>query len=501
MKSNHKKTTEHHHTIPFFWTLVFLTLGLASCKKFLDIPPPNSLPVTTSVFNNNGAATSAELAIYVQMFQNSESYNMADDMGIYADELQNFDNAYQSQVQLYRNSLLAKQNPNWGTYGNGGFYNYIYEANAVISGLQTTAGASAAVKQQLTGEAYFMRAFWHFYLTNIYGDVPLVLTINYTTNKSLARTPRVQVLQQVVNDLNTAEGLLNVNYVDATDTSTTANRVRPNKAVAEALLARAELYLADYDKKNMADYKAAETAATTVITNSAYSLSPLSGVFLANSSEAIWQLQTISNVNYDTPEGYGFILLAAPNTGGNYNCTTISTQLMNAFEPNDQRKSSWIGSITEGTTTFYFPYKYKNYTLLNTEYDMVLRLGEQYLIRAEARAEQNNIAGALQDLNIIRSRAGLPDYSGTQDQVSVLTAILHERQVELFTEWGARWFDLERAVQNDPTGVNANTVLGSPGNVCAAKGGTWNADGYQLLLPVPQSERTVDFNLTQNPGY
>jgi len=267
------------------------------------------------------------------------------------------------------------------------------------------------------------------------------------------------------------------------------------------LLARAYLYLGDYSG-NSSYYQRADSAASAVIANNAYRLSPLNGVFLANSTEAIWQLQTPSNQSYDTPDGFNFILLGAPSTSGLNNSCTVSIQLISAFEPNDQRKTSWIDSVTEGTNTYYFPYKYKNYTYVGTEYDMVLRLGEQYLIRAEARVrEGNNTGGALSDLNMIRNRAGLPNYNGTQDEVSLLTAIQHERQVEMFTEWGSRWFDLERAIASKEV-VNANTVLGSPGNVCQYKGGTWNITTYyQLLWPIPRTDISADPNLTQNPGY
>jgi len=474
-----------------FFCLLISALSFSSCKKFLEIPPPKNGLVTASVFDNNSSATSAQIAIYGQMCINAESYRMSAHVGMYADELRNYcSSSY--LVQLYTNLLVA--NGSTQPYANwSGYYSYIYQANAVISGLQTTAGCSAAVKQQLTGEAYFIRAFWYFYLTNIYGDVPLVLTTSYITNSTIPRSSRVLVLHQVIADLTTAENMLNSNYVDGTDTVITTERVRPTKVGAQALLARAYLYLADYDGAT-ASFAKAEAEADTVISNSAYSLSPLNEVFLKNSSEAIWQLQTLPNQPSDTPDAADFILLGAPSTTSVNNCTTISTELIDSFEPNDQRLVAWIGSITEGTTTYYFPYKYKNYTYAGTEYDMVLRLGEQFLIRAEARAEQGNLPGAMADLNMIRSRAALPNYSGTKTQAAVLTAILHERQVELFTEWGHRWFDLCR------TG-NAPIVMGGPNGVCQAKGGTWNPDNYQLLFPIPQADRSADPNLTQNIGY
>jgi hypothetical protein len=120
----------------------------------------------------------------------------------------------------------------------------------------------------------------------------------------------------------------------------------------------------------------------------------------------------------------------------------------------------------------------------------VLRLSEQYLIRAEAEANVGDSTDAISDLNVIRARAGLSSYADTT-QGSLLSAILHERQVELFTEWGHRWFDLCRS-------GNAISVMST---VCPQKGGTWNPNGYQVLFPIPKTELINDVNLTQNPGY
>lgn len=477
----------------FKFALVFLLSAFCfeSCKKFIDVPPPTTQLVTASVFNNDGAATSALTGIYNKMFTSAESFNMEEDDGFLSDELENY-STNATTVQYYRNAMIAGTGTTFGPWNDA--YSYIYQANAVISGLQATAGVSAAVKQQLTGEAYFIRAFWHFYLTNTYGAVPVALTTDYTVTERLFRTPRVQVLQQVIADLRTAHSLLSDKYVDASDTTVTSDRVRPTKAVALALMARAYEYLGDYSGQNVAYYTKADSAASAVLANPEYSLcTNLSGansVFLANSNEAIWQLATALPSSTDTYEGNYFILIAAPSSGSG---VSISTELFNAFEPGDQRKANWVGSITAGGQTYYFPYKYKNLTYVGTEYTMVLRLAEQYLIRAEAQAHGagNGIVGALADLNAIRKRAGLPNYAGGTDKASVLTAILHERQVELFTEWGARWFDLNR------TG-NTTAVMSV---VTPLKGGTWNSDGYQELYPIPGNDMLKNSNLTQNPGY
>jgi hypothetical protein len=115
---------------------------------------------------------------------------------------------------------------------------------------------------------------------------------------------------------------------------------------------------------------------------------------------------------------------------------------------------------------------------------MMLRLAEQYLIRAEARAQLENIPGAQEDLNAIRSRAGLPD-TDADDKASLLLAIERERQAELFAEGGHRWLDLKRTNR-------ADAVLGP-------LKADWQTP--DALFPIPDAERQLNPNLTQNDGY
>jgi hypothetical protein len=498
MKSIYKNSRNFQQVLAAISILALLG-SIISCKKFVEIPPPTTEIVTASVFNNDASANSAQLNIYNEMENaNQDLYFMSVNNGLLGDELTSYStNAW--DVDFYTNAMNVNDiNGNGQQGGWQNAYNYIYQANAVTIGLQGTVGVTAVVKQQLTGEALFVRAFWYFHLTNCYGDVPLALTSDYTVTSKLSRIPRTQVLQQVINDLILADSLLSPNYLDATDTAQTPERVRPNKPSAEALLARAYLYLGDYSKEP-SNYSKAEQYATSVIGNSLYALGAFSGpnrVFLKNSTEAIWQLQVSPANLYNgaTPEGYGFILLGSPN-GSQSN--TISPQLLNSFETGDNRRSQWIDSLITGNDTFYFPYKYQ-YNSISAggsvyEYTMVLRLAEQYLIRAEAEADLGDLTGAATDLNIIRNRAGLPNIADSiaSSQPLLLAAILHERQVELFTECGHRWFDLNR------TG-NINAVMSI---VTPLKGGVWISNGNQTLYPIPKSEIAADPNLTQNPGY
>lgn len=457
-----------------------------SCKKFVQVNPPTTQLVTSSVFNNDASATAAQVAIYSTMVSHMESMNLEVQTGLLSDELRTY-NLGSSALQFYKDAMLAANNP--GPWQNA--YNYIYQANAIIEAVQGNYKLSGAVVRQLLGEAKFIRAFWHFYLVDLYGDVPLVTTTNYSVNQAISRTNKSAVYQQVIADLKDAKNLMNPNYINSSDTVvTTADRTRPNKWSASALLARVYLYTDDYVD--------AETEADSLLDgNPLYSLTPnLAGVFKVHSNEAIWQLGIPQPSNYNTPEGEYFILTSAPG-GGTLNCCAISSQLLSSFELGDNRRSTWIDSFTttkSPITTYYFPYKYTVHSGTTVTEDIVVfRLAEQYLIRAEARANQGNLSGATVDLNTIRNRAGLANIADSisSSKSTLLSAIMHERKVELFTEWGHRWFDLGRT-------KSADSVMSV---VAPLKGGSWSTDEHQLLYPIPTIDLGLDVNLTQNPGY
>jgi len=470
--------TNNVNKIVMLGALIFC---IVSCRKFVQVGPPPTLVITASVFNNSAAATAAQTAIYTQMVSNGESQSMSEYSGLLSDELTNY-STNATNLQFYTNALNSTNNiGRWALT-----YNYIYEANAIIAALQNNNNISLVSEQQLIGESKFIRAFWYFYLVNCYGDVPLITTTNYTINAAISRTPKATVYQQIVADLKDAIQSLNSNYVDGTDTVITTERVRPTKGGAAALLARVYLYTSKYDS--------AEAYSNMLINNKLYKLcANLSGpnsVFLKNSTEAIWQLASATT---NTQDGGFYILKAAPGTGAN-NSMTISPQLLSSFEPGDHRMTSWIG-MTATTPSYPYPFKYQsNVASPITEYVMVLRLAEQYLIRAEARAQLGEPVGAIADLDSIRLRAGLGVYAGGTDKASLMAAILHERQVELFTEWGHRWFDLIRTRAID-------TVMGSPGNVYIKKGGIGAWSPNWELYPILTTQITIDPNLTQNPGY
>lgn len=465
-----------------------------SCKKFIQVPAPISNINAENVYSNDATAIAAITDIYSRMSSgaitlasghNSLSYLA----GLSADELTLY-SGVQVSLSAYLYYTNALTNVSGVEFWNS-LYPTIFSINSAIQGISVSTSLTPAVKQQLLGEGQFLRAFFYFYLVNLYGDVPLVTSADYTVNSLLARTSQSDVWKQIISDLQSAKTLLSGNFLDKSLLKTTTSRLRPTKYAASALLARVYLYTQDWvDAKLQAD---------SLITNNApFALSlvfNLNNVFLASSNEAIWQLQPVNNGITNTLDGYYFIL---PSTGPNAqnNSSYLSAGLLSSFESGDQRRVNWVDSVVAGGTTYYFPYKYKvnstNSSTPVTEYTMVFRLGEQYLIRAEAETNGagNGISGGISDLDIIRNRAGLAAYSGGADQASVLAAIMHERQVELFTEWGHRWLDLKRS-------GTINTVM-TP--VCnTVKGGNWSSNWQ--YFPIPLASLQTDPNLIQNSGY
>lgn len=480
-----------------------LLLGLASfqlfsCKKFIEIDAPFTGLNAGNVYTTDATAAAVLTEIYAEMsFHNIglESDNVTS-LSLFAslgsDELTLFNVNNQQLAAFYRNDLTKDLQTN---YWNS-IYPQIFAVNNALEGLSGSKILTPAVQQQLLGEAYFIRAFAYFYLVNLYGDVPLVINLDYRTNALLSRTPKEQVYQQIITDLKKAQELLNSHYLkgDALTpySAGSEERVRPTKWAATTLLARTYLYTGNW--------VLAEEEATNVINHTAlFNLESLNAAFLKGNREALWQLQPVgNNAAANTGEGRRFILPVG-GPGGDYP-VYLSNQVVASFELGDQRKTNWIDSVVANGITYYFPFKYKigNVVAPTSEYPTILRLAELYLIRAEARIRNGKIAEGIGDLNVLRERATdnsaplteqLPQLPTNLSEEVALQKVEHERRVELFTEWGHRWLDLKRTGR-----IDAVMSVVTP-----QKGGSWAA--YKALYPIPQTDIDKNPNLEQNAGY
>lgn len=450
--------------------LVFITSF--SCKKFVEINPGTNLVQTSDVFSSDQQALSALAGVYAT-FRNSNFYMLNGGLSLYAglaaDEIYataptaTTDPFFQNQL-LSTNSII---NTNFYSH----IYKVIYQTNAILEGLQRSKQLSQTAKSQFMGEVKCIRAFLYFHLIQLFGDAPLVLSTDYAINSVLGRTPIRDVYSQIISDLKEAKDLLAVSYPSA-------GKARINKYVATAILAKVYLFGNDWTK--------AEIQASELINSGNYQLitsSNIVRVFSKEAPETIWEIANTSEIS--VPGDPSFFI---PSTSSIKPAYSLTNSLLSVFEPGDARKVNWIGKNVVGGVDYFYPYKYRQKIISGggtpNEYQVILRLAEQYMIRAEANAQLGNISAAQSDLNRVRNRAGLSNTTAATKE-ALLLAIEKENQVEFFSEQGHRWLNLLRTNR-------ADVILGQIKS-------TWQAT--DKLWPIPEKEIDNNPFLYQNPGY
>ena len=445
-------------------TLILFLFGTA-CKRFIEVDPPRTRLTKVTVFENDETAKSAVADVYNKV-NNLNRPGISWYASLSADEIMTsnfieYEQFNQNAISPLNRQILEEWN---------GAYNAIYAANALIEGLKSSVGISSSNKSQLIAEAKFLRAFVHYNLAALFGDIPYITTTDYHENGLVVKKEIREVLELIVKDLTEAQPALPIDF-----NNFGKERIRATSWAVAAMLARVYLY-----QKN---FGMSEAEADKVIGNTNFRLeSDLNEVFLRNSSEAIWQLMPPNGTNFPN-EAYSFNTPVS-NTPG---VARLHTSLINTFESNDQRRMKWLAF--DAGSSGYYPFKYKSSQVntVVTEYSIVFRLAELYLIRAEARIRQGKLMGlnsGQSDINIIRERAGLLPLSISTDK-GLLTAVEQERRVELFTEWGDRWTYLKH--------------LGKIDAVLGAVKPNWKPAA--ALYPLPNSELLLNPNLIQNPGY
>lgn len=473
--------------------VLFSALLVTGCNKMLDIKDPVNSITTNQVFQTDDQASIALNGLYSYLISGGEtevsSYGqLGNDLysagGITLAAAHSADELYQPslsgdyQYYVETSARITLLNVGYSSKIWKSAYKGIFNANALIAGVKSSTSKefTQAYRKRVLGEALAVRAMGYFYLVNLFEKVPLALSIDFNDTQKLPSASPDAVYQQIINDLEEASGYLSENY-----DGNNIERIRINKWYVKAMLARVYLFTKNYEK-------AWQNANDVIGRTDLFQLEDLNNVFGISSREVIFQLKQI-NVSATrgnaTPEGYSMT---------NRYLTPV---LLNAFEEGDNRKTIWTSAIasTPYRPAGFTPAKYKinssNYSFegYRSEYYVVMRLAEMYLIRAEANmlrsAANKNVV--IDDLNVIRERAGLNGLPYTLTDQQVTDAIAHERRIELFAEWGHRWLDLKRT--NKATDVLSEIAYKQP----------WNQ--YQLLYPIPPDEIRWDNYLSQNIGY
>lgn len=453
--------------------LTVLVMGLASCEV-LDQKPELQIADEQAIVNRSGAdAALAGMYNQLQEVYQGRLQRLSDVSSDVSQSVGTWD--FYREMDTYSVSPDNTELLDIWTFA----YRGVNIANNIIAGVPQVADIPQASKDAIIGQAHFVRGLLFFELVRIWGGVPNVVGtagIPIPTEPSRAATsPARASLQetyaQIESDLQKAEQLLPVSLGgDVLD------RGRATKLTAKALLSRLYMYTRTWAKT--------EQAATEVLADSRFRLSPnYNDIFEGkNTSEAILELQ------FNSSDQSGVRFWYAPGAIGGRGELAVHDALYNELvEAKDNRSRLFA---RDNVARVWYPTKYiKGGNIDNTH---VLRVAEMYLNRAEARAQTNNLTGALADLNAVRARAGMAAATGSTAAV-ILRAIEEERRREFAFE-GHRWFDLVRTGRALAM-LSAVGRTNSPGSPASLK------DSFRQIMPIPTQERNANPNVQQNDGY
>lgn len=460
--------TFHNITILNTFIMITVMLSMISCEKLIETDFPNNQLATGQVFEDEQTAEAALAGLYSGLWNNSIISGTADGAGLalgtYADDITGLSTTGSNGiVDIYNNQQLPTNTSVSAVWSTA--YQQVYMANSIIEGVSNSKSLSAQVKDRITGEALFIRSLLYFYLYQIYGEIPYTDTTDYVYNTTLDKMPMNTFLVRLETDISEAVNLLPPAYRNA-------ERIYVNKAVGYVLLAKL--------KMNLGKWQEAEVLCQTILQTSGYSFqNDLSKVFLKSSPHIIWQLKPKNN-NDPTKEATVYNFVSAPGA------FVLNPDLISSFAANDLRRQYYFTGIPYGSQTNYKQIKYKITTATNTtEYSVIYRLEDVYLMMAESLVKQNKVSAAVPFINPTRQRAGLTALDASVSQEQAMTEIKAERRREFFIEHGNRFLDLKRWEQLD---------------VLKAVKPNWQT--FHQYWPLPQKEMLLNANLNpQNDGY
>lgn len=420
-------------------------LNLMSCKKdFLDIVPKGQMiPQTTADYRkildfvgnkNNVGHKTAILVTYGIVNLLADDYQVGDSSDYKS--MITTDRAYWYHWGKEGGYPADQEDPDWRA-----LYGQIYIMNSALNGIPNATGPQTE-KDELMAEAKFHRAFCFLGLVNIYSKhytpasaatemgVPLRLTVSLT--ESLERASIQETYDQIIKDLTEAIPHLEVDQG--------IYNHRPTSSAAHALLARTYLYMGNYEK-------ALEHAEKSLgITDFLYDLNVALNRDTAadnfNSFDPMprsWDDKEIliqKETTYDRRMYRYSYMPASPQTVNALYDTTNDLRFRNYFALNSGGTSyEFTGTIKRWDDAYYYP-------------QVGLTVPEMYLTRAEANARLNNLANAINDLNLLRSKRYItgsytPYNVNDYNQGQIIQMVKDERRRELWGR-GVRWFDLKR---------------------------------------------------------
>jgi hypothetical protein len=498
---------------------IALIAAIASCKKFIAYSPSDAYLITAQQYLTSASDyQSMGISVYTPLQWLNQVVPIGD---IASDNAVSGGESASDVLDLQQIDDYTLTPVN-GTLAN--IWQYAYEGVNRANYLTQYKDANPAGqtisftgKDAMYGEVYFLRAYYYFTLTKMFGDVPLFTDkrLDFASSGKLTRTAQSLVYTQIEKDLKSAIAVLPAVPV------VTAQPGRITKYAAQGLLGKVYLYEKKYDSAAVVLQSIISSGAFTLVSNFA-------SIFLQsgeNGPESLFEVQYTNASPYyqwsNVLQGQGNYAVQQCGIRGLNGTngmpyapgwsTNLPTQsLANAYTAGDQRKAVTcldIEAYKAANPQYNITYQiapYKNTGLYNQKYlprlgetsgqpelnydnnQRIIRYADVLLMAAEAlnKSTTPNDALAATYLNQVRRRAfSVSDASKdvTATGSALYTAILNERRLELGME-GERFFDLVRTGQ-------AATVLGSSFKT-----------GKNELFPIPLQEVTVS-GLTQNPNY
>lgn len=466
-----------------------IPLTFLSCSKVIEVQETDLIAGTTAlktIANNESAIIGAYggVAIEMDILLNATFSDEVKTAGEFYNAATTHEWKYTPTDVGIRDNFTAV-NPQ---------YRIVDRVNRVLEALpeaEARAAGDEGKRATLKGEALFLRAWAHFQLFRYYCGpyTPKGLAMPYLVSTSFEPQARIEMepyFKQLIADITEAKTLL---------PSSLTEKNRATVLSANGLHARIALY--------MEDWVAAETHSTAFI--NALPLATMAqfpGIWTdANTAEVAFQIVR----NTGTRIGSLFRGTSASTTNIGTVTWKPTDKIWNSYDQvNDIRFKSYFkdepllaAANPPRQTRLIAKYAGTTYatTTENVNNAKVFRTGEMYLIRAEARAEQNKFTGANSaesDINALRA-ARIIGYTNVTfaSKAEAIDAIMLERFKELAYE-GHRFWDLKRRR------LPVTRILAEAPTPTSA---TLAAGDYHFLLPIPETELQANSAMVQNPGY
>ena len=484
----------------FIYAIAFATL-FASCQKdFLEKAPESNLAagsIKTAIDAEN--LLTGAYNILTPNYYQYDRYFATDALS---------DNCYVNGDNVTAEQPIENFTFNASTGSIQADWQYLFAhltaANAVLDNIPAIVDpkwTGTTRKDQILGEASFLRALAYYNLVCHFGGVPIILSVTNGGDFYPFRNSASEVYAQIVKDLKYAESVLATTPYDG-------QYGRATKGAAQALLAKTYA--------QMKDYTNCLTYCNNVINSNTYSLVPdyskLWGATNKNTSESIFEIQVPTG---GTPYNFWAIeIFAYVSSDGWPKRNQGSYDLIQAFKAAGDNGVRYQSTFNwqVANASFNMPINAwdasKPVPFMNKLPDPngwagidnlpVMRLADITLLAAEANVQLGNLAAAIPLLNQIRTRAGLPNTTAnTKSELAI--AVLNERRLELVFEC-TRWNDLVRADANGT--INLVTLMNSQIDSYGKNlNFNMNADKHQFIFPIPLQDLQLNKNLEQNPGY